>query len=76
MRLLLTIAFDQQGWHRAELWTLAENTRAVRAAEKCGFRKEAHERESAYFDGAYHDVVLMAQLKSEWDARKGTEGAR
>jgi len=28
MNLLLTIAFDHQGWHRAELWTLAENERS------------------------------------------------
>jgi len=70
MNLLLTIAFDHQGWHRAELWTLVENERAVRSFEKCGFRREGQEREAAYYDGAYHDILLMAQLKSEWDTRK------
>ncbi len=70
VRLLLTIAFDHRRWHRAELWTLAENGRAIRAAEKAGFRREGLEKEGAYHSGAYHDVVLMAQLKSEWDARK------
>jgi len=70
MRLLLTIAFDHQGWHRAELWTLADNERAVRSFEKSGFRREGLEREAAYYGGAYHDILLMAQLKSEWDARK------
>jgi RimJ/RimL family protein N-acetyltransferase len=70
MNLLLTIAFDHQRWHRAELWTLAENERAVRSFEKCGFRTEGREREAAYYNGAYHDILLMAQLKSEWDARK------
>lgn len=70
LRLLLSIVFDQQGWHRAELWTLAENVRAIRSFEKAGFREEGRERESAYYDGAYHDVVLMGQLKSEWDAGK------
>lgn len=71
MGLLLAIAFDQQGWHRADLWTLADNERAIRSFEKCGFRLEGRERESAHFDGAYHDVVLMGELRSEWDARKG-----
>ena len=68
--LLLTIVFDHQGWHRAELWTLAENARAIRSFEKCGFRKEGHTRESAYYGGSYHDIVVMAQLGSEWAARK------
>jgi diamine N-acetyltransferase len=70
VRLLLAIVFDHQGWHRADLWTLAENERAIRSAQKAGFRKEGLEREGAYHSGAYHDVVQMGQLKSEWDARK------
>ncbi len=70
IRLLLTIVFDHQGWHRAELWTLADNARAIRSFEKCGFREEGRERESAYHSGKYHDIVLMALLKSEWDARE------
>ncbi len=70
MRLLLQVVFDQWGWHRAELWTLAENERAVRSFEKCGFRKEGLMKESAYYHGAYHDILHMGQLKSEWDARK------
>jgi RimJ/RimL family protein N-acetyltransferase len=70
MRALLEIAFDQQGWHRAELWTLADNERAIRSFEKCGFRREGLQKEAAYYDGAYHDVVLMGLLKSERDATK------
>lgn len=71
MNLLLTIAFDHQRWHRAELWTLAENERAVRSFEKCGFRLEGREIEAAYFGGVYRDILLMGQLKSEWEGRKG-----
>ena len=71
MNLLLTIVFDHEGWHRAELWTLAENERAIHSFEKCGFRKEGHTKESAYYGGGYHDIVVMAQLGSEWNARKG-----
>ncbi len=68
--LLLGIVFDQQGWHRAELYTLATNTRAVRSAEKCGFHECGREHESTYYDGGYRDVIEMEQLKSEWDSRK------
>jgi len=70
MELLLEIVFDYQGWHHAELYTLAENERAIKSFEKCGFRKVGVEHEVAYFSGGYHDVVLMEQLKSDWDAKK------
>lgn len=71
MRLLLQVAFDHQGWHRANLWTLAENERAIRSFEKCGFRLVGIEHEATYSDGRYRDVALMEQLKADWDARKG-----
>lgn len=69
VNLLLGVVFDQQGWHRAELYTLAENDRAIRSAEKCGFRRCGLEHESTYYNGGYHDVIEMEQLKSEWDTR-------
>jgi len=70
MELLMEIVFDHQGWHHAELWTLAENERAIKSFEKCGFRRVGVEHEVAYYGGGYHDVVLMEQLKSDWDSRK------
>jgi RimJ/RimL family protein N-acetyltransferase len=76
VNLLLGILFDQQAWHRAELYTLAENERAIRSAEKAGFHRSGQEKESVYYDGAYRDVVQMEQLKSEWDARKVRERPR
>ena len=72
MTLLLTIVFDHQRWHRAELWTLADNERAVRSFEKCGFRKEGLGKEATYAGGAFRDILHMGLLKSEWDARKRT----
>jgi len=72
MELLLEIVFDHQGWHHAELWTLADNERAIKSFEKCGFRRVGLEREVAYYGGGYHDVVLMEQLKADWDARKAS----
>lgn len=76
MRLLLTLLFDHQGYHRLELWTLAENERAIRLASKMGFRKEGLEREAIYFDRAYHDVVSMGLLKAEWDAKQPAPAPR
>ncbi len=71
--LLLGMVFDQQGWHRAELYTLEENERAIRSAEKCGFRRCGLEHESTFYDGGYHNVVEMELLRSEWDARKAAK---
>ena len=68
--LLLEIVFDHQAWHRAELYTLAENARAIRSAEKVGFHKCGQEHESTFYDGAYHDIIEMELLRSEWRARK------
>ncbi len=73
--LLLGIVFDQQAWHRAELYTLAENERAIRSAEKNGFCRCGLEHESVYYEGSYHDVMEMELLKAEWDARKGKKGS-
>ena len=72
MRLLLAIVFDHQRWHRAELWTLADNERAVRSFEKCGFRREGLAKDAAYADGKFRDILYMGLLKSEWDAQKAT----
>jgi RimJ/RimL family protein N-acetyltransferase len=72
VQLLLQIVFDHQGWHRAELYTLAENKRAIRSAKKCGFRRCGIEHESSYYEGGYHDVVEMEQLKAEWDVRRSS----
>ncbi len=69
VRLLLSVVFEQQAWHRAELYTLSENKRAIRSAEKCGFHPCGLEHESTYYDGGYHDVMEMEQLRSEWAAR-------
>ncbi len=68
--LLLGVVFDQQGWHRADLYTLAENERAIRSAERCGFRRAGLQREGTYYDGGFHDVVEMELLKSDWDAAR------
>lgn len=73
MLLLLAIAFDAQGWHRAALWTLADNERAIRSFERCGFRLVGVEREATYSEGHHRDVALMELLKSEWDAQ-GSKG--
>lgn len=70
VRLLLEWGFRMQGLRRIWLEALASNTRAVRAYEACGFAREGLLRAHDFYDGGYHDVVLMGLLRDEWQARR------
>jgi RimJ/RimL family protein N-acetyltransferase len=67
-RLMLRYAFEHLGLHRVELRVAAYNVRAIRCYENCGFRHEGVERHSFFVDGKWHDDVLMAILREEWEA--------
>ncbi|WP_030991393.1 GNAT family N-acetyltransferase [Streptomyces sp. NRRL S-1813] len=63
-RLLLDHAFDRVRLHRVQLEVFDYNPRARRAYEKCGFEVEGRMREALFWDGAWHDVFVMAALRS------------
>ncbi|MGW5116550.1 GNAT family N-acetyltransferase [Streptomyces noursei] len=63
IRLLLDHAVDHVGLHRVQLEVFTYNERARRAYEACGFVVEGRLREALYWDGARHDVLLMAALR-------------
>ncbi|MGW7018373.1 GNAT family N-acetyltransferase [Streptomyces decoyicus] len=63
-RLLLDHAFDRVRLHRVQLEVFDFNARARRAYEKCGFEVEGRMREALFWDGAWHDVFVMAALRS------------
>jgi len=66
-RLMLRYAFETLNLHRVSLRVAAYNARAIRSYEKAGFRWEGVERDSFFVDGEWHDDVLMAILKQEWE---------
>ncbi|WP_148587797.1 GNAT family N-acetyltransferase [Streptomyces sp. WAC01526] len=70
-RLLLGHAFDRVGLHRVQLEVYDYNPRARRAYEKCGFEVEGRMREALFWDGAWHDVLVMAVLRTGWGAGAG-----
>ena len=51
--------------HRISLGVYAFNSRAIRAYEKAGFRREGVLRDALYWDGAWHDEIIMAILDSD-----------
>jgi RimJ/RimL family protein N-acetyltransferase len=68
IRLMLRYGFETLELHRISLRVAAYNTRAIHCYQKCGFRVEGRERESFFVDGQWHDDLLMAILRKEWEA--------
>lgn len=50
------------GLRRVQLTVFADNARAIRTYEKCGFIQEGHLRSAVYVDGKYKDVIIMSTL--------------
>ncbi len=70
LTLFLDWCFRIQNFRRIWLDTLATNERAIRSYLACGFVEEGRQRQAAYYDGAYVDMVMMGILRPEWEARQ------
>jgi RimJ/RimL family protein N-acetyltransferase len=66
IRLVLAQAFGPLGLHRVDLRVLANNVRAIRCYQACGFVREGIERDSAFVGGAWHDDWIMAILEQDY----------
>ena len=60
--------FGQLRLERLWLVTDAANARAQHVYSKAGFVREGVLRKAFYQDGVFQDDVMMAMLRSEWDA--------
>ena len=52
------------------------NDRARHVYENFGFRKEGIMRDVIYRDGAYHSLVLMSLLETEYRSEKASTRSR
>jgi diamine N-acetyltransferase len=59
-------AFDEHSAHRLFLDVFVTNDRARHVYQNFGFRKEGIMRDAIYRDGAYHSLVLMSLLETEY----------
>jgi putative acetyltransferase len=60
---LLLEAAEEQGVHKVNLETVAENEAAIRLFEKMGFEVEGRIRDSYRgADGGYHDIIAMGKI--------------
>lgn len=62
VRKLLEVGFGSLGLHRISLTVRADNPRAIRVYEKCGFQREGLLRDAAWIEGKFVDLVCMAAL--------------
>jgi RimJ/RimL family protein N-acetyltransferase len=66
VRLMLAYAFTELALHRVSARVLADNARAIRCYEKCGFTVEGRERQAALVAGEWHDDLIMGILEPDW----------
>ncbi|GGH77177.1 GNAT family N-acetyltransferase [Pullulanibacillus pueri] len=66
MGLLLVFGFDVLNLHRVGLDVYSFNSRAIKSYEKLGFKKEGIIRDELYYDGEFHDCIIMGLLRDEW----------
>jgi len=46
------------------------NRGGVKAYQKAGFQQEGVLRQACYRDGAFHDKIVMAILRPEWEEQR------
>lgn len=64
--VLLKFLFEQLGLQVVRLFTHSGNPRAVRLAEKSGFKVSVRRRESIFKDGKIYDNLMMDLLREEY----------
>lgn len=66
MSLLLAYGFDILNLNRVGLDVFAYNERAIKSYEKLGFQQEGRIREDLFYNGEYHDSIMMGVMKGEF----------
>jgi RimJ/RimL family protein N-acetyltransferase len=61
--LLIDHAFNRLNIQRLYLDVHADNDRAIKLYESCGFEHEGRKRRALFRDGAFIDILLMARLR-------------
>jgi RimJ/RimL family protein N-acetyltransferase len=69
-RLIVEYVFTHLPIHRISLDVFAFNERAAHVYERVGFVREGVLRDHLYWDGEYHDTILMSILRPEWERAK------
>lgn len=73
IRLIVDYVFEHLPINRIGLEVYDFNARAIHVYERAGFVREGRLRAALYWDGQYHDAILMSILRDEWLARRSGE---
>lgn len=68
--LMRRIAFDDLGMNRLCLRVDLDNAAAVALYTSQGFVREGVLREESYIEGRFKDILIMSQLKREYEQQK------
>jgi RimJ/RimL family protein N-acetyltransferase len=66
VRVLVDFAFRDLNMRKVGLEVLADDERAIGAYRKVGFVEEGRLRAHSWFEGAFHDALVMGILREEW----------
>ncbi|MFX1286900.1 MAG: GNAT family N-acetyltransferase [Promethearchaeota archaeon] len=66
MELLLEYGFNTVNLNRIELHVYDYNVRAIKSYKKVGFIEEGRKRQFVWYNGSYHDAIMMSILAEEW----------
>jgi len=67
VREALRRGFREMGLRRIQLHVRADNLRAIRCYETCGFQHEGLLRQTVFKHGQYLDLLNMGILREEWE---------
>jgi RimJ/RimL family protein N-acetyltransferase len=67
---VLEWGFQMAGFHRVGICTYSYNVGAWKLYERLGFVLEGKTRECKWFNGGWHDYIILGMLESEWRVRK------
>lgn len=67
---VLEHVFDQLGLHKLCCEVLASNRTVLALHERFGFCQEGVLREHIFKGGEFHDVILLAMTRPEWEAKR------
>lgn len=68
--MVLRFGFMRMALNRVEADASIYNIASINLLLKLGFVQEGHQREQYYEDGTYHDLLLFALLKRDWQQRQ------
>jgi [ribosomal protein S5]-alanine N-acetyltransferase len=71
--LITQHGFFQLNLRRITIFLAAENTGALRCYAKAGYQTEGRLREAVFLNGKYRDVVVMGQVRRDFQVRSEYE---